>query len=89
MSQQDVELVRSLFDGMVNADKEAMLQMLPEVIEQTFDPEIEWVEDPQRADSRTCRGHAGVRESFERWMEGFDDYSFDVEDVIDCGATCS
>jgi ketosteroid isomerase-like protein len=85
MSQQDVELVRSLFDGMGNADKEALLQMLPELIEQTFDPEIEWVEDPQRADSRTYRGHAGVRESFERWMEGFDNYSFDVEDVIDCG----
>ena len=40
-----------------------------------------------RAGPRRHRGtrHAGVRESFERWMEGFDKYSFDVEDVIDWG----
>ena len=56
------------------------------MIEQTCDPQIEWVEDPQRADGRTYRGHAGVRESFERWLEGFDEYSFKLEDVIDCGA---
>src|SRR5436190_198345 len=59
--------------------------MLPQVIEQTCDPEIEWVEDPQRADGRTYRGHAGVRDSFERWLEGFDEYSFELEEIIDCG----
>ena len=40
---------------------------------------------PQRADGRTYRGHAGVRESFERWLEGFDQFSFEVEDVVDYG----
>ena len=77
--------MRGLFAGMATADKQALLEMLPQVIEQMCDPEIEWVEDPQRADGRTCRGHAGVRESFERWLEGFDEYSFEVEDVVDCG----
>ena len=85
MSQQDVELVRGLIGGAATADKKALLQMLPEFIAQTCDPEIEWIEDPQRADGRTYRGHAGVRESFERWLEGFDDYSFEIEDVVDCG----
>src|SRR5439155_406990 len=61
VSQQDVEFVRGFFEGSVSADKEALLEMLPQVIEQTCDPEIEWVEDPQRADGRTYRGHAGVR----------------------------
>jgi len=78
--------VRSLFAGAEAADKQALVEMLPQVIEQTCDPQIEWVEDPQRADGRTYRGHAGVRESFERWLEGFDEYSFKLEDVIDCGA---
>ena len=86
MSQQDVEVVRNLFAGAATADKRALLEILPQLIEQACDPEIEWVEDPQRADSRTYRGHAGVRESFERWLEGFDEYSFKLEDVIDCGA---
>jgi len=85
VSQQDVEAVRSLFAGTATADKQAVLEMLPQLIEQMCDPEIEWVEDPQRADGRTYRGHAGVRASFERWLEGFDEYSFEVEDVVDCG----
>jgi hypothetical protein len=33
-------------------DKDAMLAALPEMIPQICDPEIEWVEDPQRADGR-------------------------------------
>ena len=78
--------MRNLFAGAATADKRALLEILPQLIEQACDPEIEWVEDPQRADSRTYRGHAGVRESFERWLEGFDEYSFKLEDVIDCGA---
>lgn len=77
--------MRGFFEGAVSADKEALLEMLPQVIEQTCDPEIEWVEDPQRADGRTYRGHAGVRDSFERWLEGFDEYSFELEEIIDCG----
>ena len=85
MSQQDVEFVRSLFAARAMADKQALLEMLPQLIEQMCDPEIEWVEDPQRADGRTYRGHAGVRESFERWLEGFDEFSFEVEDVVDYG----
>ena len=43
---------------------------------QTSDPEIEWVEDPRRADGRVYRGHEGVRESWERWLENFDRYGF-------------
>ena len=78
VSQQDVEVVRNLFAGAATADKRALLEILPQLIEQACDPEIEWVEDPQRADSRTYRGHAGVRESFERWLEGFDEYSFEI-----------
>jgi ketosteroid isomerase-like protein len=85
VSEHDVELVRAILDGAANADKQALLEMLPAIIEQAFDPEIEWVEDPQRADARTYRGHAGVRESFERWLEGFESYSMEIEDVIDCG----
>jgi ketosteroid isomerase-like protein len=85
MSQENVELVEGLFSGASAVDKKALLAALPKIIVQTCDPEIEWVEDPGRADGRVYRGHAGVRESFERWLEGFDEYSFEVERFVDCG----
>ncbi len=66
-------------------DKQALLDALPELIAQACDPDIEWVEDPRRADRRVYRGHDGVRESFERWLENFDEYGFEIERLVDCG----
>ena len=85
MSQENVDFLRALFDGAGSLDRQGMLDALPEVIAQTCDPEIEWVEDPQRADGRVYRGHDGVRESWERWLQDFENYGFDVEELIDCG----
>jgi ketosteroid isomerase-like protein len=85
MTQENVNFLRALFDGAGSLDRKGMLDALPEVIAQTCDPEIEWVEDPQRADGRVYRGHDGVRESWERWLQDFEEYGFDVEELIDCG----
>jgi ketosteroid isomerase-like protein len=85
VSRANVEFVEALFAGAAGADRQALLAALPELIFQGCDPEIEWVEDPQRADSRVYRGHAGVHESFEHWLAGFDDYSIDADEFIDCG----
>jgi hypothetical protein len=59
-----------------------LLSVLPEVIAQTCDPEIEWHEDPQRADGRVYRGHDGVRESFERWLDQWDEYGTEAERFV-------
>jgi ketosteroid isomerase-like protein len=85
MSQENTELVWAFFAASDHMDKQSLLASLPAIIEQTCDPEIEWVEDPQRADGRTYRGHAGVRESFERWLEQWDEYGFEVDEIVDCG----
>jgi ketosteroid isomerase-like protein len=85
MSQENVELAEGLYGGAAAMDKQALLAALPEIIAQTCDPEIEWIEDPQRPDTSIYRGHAGVRESFQRWREGFDEYSFEAEQFFDCG----
>ena len=66
-------------------DKEALLTALPELIARTCDPEIEWQEAPQRADARVSRGHDGVRESFERWLDQWDEYRTEAERFVDCG----
>ena len=36
---------------------------MPDVIPQMCDPDIEWAEDPRRAEKPMYRGHDGVRES--------------------------
>jgi ketosteroid isomerase-like protein len=85
MSQEHVEFLQGLFAGAAELDKRALLDALPSLIAQTCDPEIEWVEDPQRADRRVYRGHEGVRKSWERWLENFEEYGAEIEQVIDCG----
>jgi hypothetical protein len=52
MSSDNVEFVEGLVAGVANLDKQAMLAALPSLIVQGADPEVESVEDPQRADGR-------------------------------------
>jgi len=85
MSQENVELVEGIFAGTETGDKRALLAALPDLIAQFCDPDIEWVEDPQRADSRVYHGHEGVRESFERWFEQWDEYGSEAEHFIERG----
>jgi ketosteroid isomerase-like protein len=85
MAQENVDFVKGLYEGVEAMDKEQLLEALPELIPETCDPEIEWIEDPKRADSRTYRGHDGVIESWKRWLDGFDQYGAVLEEVVDCG----
>src|SRR5712671_2879388 len=85
MSQENVEFVEALLAGSGSMDKQALLAALPELIAQTCAPDIEWVEDPQRADSDIYHGHASVQQSFERWLEQWDEYAGEAERFVDCG----
>jgi ketosteroid isomerase-like protein len=85
MSNQNVEMVEGLFAASASMDKQALLALLPELIAQTCHPEIEWVEHPDLADRVVHRGHEGVRQSWERWLEQWDEYGFEAERFIDCG----
>src|SRR6266566_1857407 len=85
MSRENVEFVERLFAAAAGMDEQTLLDALPQLIAQACDPEIEWIEAPWRADARIRRGHAGVRESFEQWLEHFEQYSFQIEEIVDCG----
>jgi ketosteroid isomerase-like protein len=63
MSEESVEFVAGIFEAADGMDREALLAALPDLVPQLCDPDVEWIEDPSRADSRTYRGHAGVIES--------------------------
>ncbi|MEA2334384.1 MAG: uncharacterized protein QOG40_874 [Solirubrobacteraceae bacterium] len=85
MSQENVEFVEAILSGTASLEKDELLAALPEIIRQTCHPDIEWVEHPDLLDRRVYRGHDGVRQSWERWLEQWDEYGFEVERFIDCG----
>jgi ketosteroid isomerase-like protein len=84
MSQENLKFVAGIFDAADGMDKEALLAALPDLVPQLCDPDVEWIEDPSRADSRTYRGHAGVIESWRQWLETFKEWEVEVERIIDC-----
>src|SRR5438270_531236 len=85
MSQEKVEFVEGVLAGAGEMDKQTLLAVLPDLIGQICDPHIEWIEDPQRPDSRVYHGHEGVQRSFERWLDQWDEYGSEAERFIDCG----
>jgi ketosteroid isomerase-like protein len=85
MSRENVEILEGLFAATDGMDKQALLAALPELIAELCHPDIEWVEDPHRADGQVHRGHEGVRRSWERWLENWDEYEGEPERFIDGG----
>ena len=85
MSQENVEFVESLLAGVADLDRQALLAALPELIAQVADPDIEWVEEPQNVDGRVYRGHDGVQESIERWLDQWNEFGYEAERNVDCG----
>src|SRR6185295_11344538 len=45
--------------------------------------DIEWVEPPDAPDSDTHRGAEGVAFSTDRWLEGFEDWRMEIEEIRD------
>jgi uncharacterized protein len=84
MSQENVEIARRFYESAA-AGKAEILAAMPRLITEFCHPEIEWIEDPARADSRTYHGHEGVRAALEGWLDAFDEYSFTVQRFVDCG----
>jgi ketosteroid isomerase-like protein len=85
VSEENVAIVRAIFDGGGTTSKEEILRALPEVIPALFHPDAEWIEAPERVDTKSYRGHDGIRDSFERWLEHWDDYHFEAERFEDHG----
>jgi ketosteroid isomerase-like protein len=77
MSQQNVEIVRSLFSGFQERGLEATFNFLS--------PDIEWVVRPDLPDSRTYRGHDGVRELFATFEDALDQQWYSPRELIHAG----
>jgi len=83
MSEDNVAFVRGLFDGAAGLDKQTLLDILPEAVAQAFTEDAVWEEDPGRADQQIWRGHEGICASWRRWLDQWEEYSFEVTDLED------
>jgi len=82
MSEENVEIVRRVYEAAVRRDQEAALAL--------YDTEIEW--DTSRrgtpgdmAGSGIYRGHDGLRTWFRSWHEAWEDLVDHLDEVVDAG----
>ena len=80
MSEENVEIVRALFDLFARRDHEAAFDY--------YDAEIEW--DASRGDLDTAgvyHGHDGVRDYWRRWLASWEDVEATEVEFVDGGQT--
>jgi ketosteroid isomerase-like protein len=85
MSESNVELIKGVLSGFAGADSASLREMLPAAIAEICDPEIVFVETPERVDARTYHGHQGALEAFNRWLDQWEEYSAEPESFEDHG----
>jgi ketosteroid isomerase-like protein len=74
MSQENVEIVRRSMDAYRSGDYEGAIA--------AWHPEVVFDEVPQ---GRVYRGREGVAESIRVWAGTWDDWEWEIEELIDCG----
>jgi ketosteroid isomerase-like protein len=81
MSQENVEIVRQVFDAAARRDSASVLAL--------YDPEVEW--DNSRSGGEglmatgVYRGHDGLREWFREWSGPWANLDYRVGELIDGG----
>jgi ketosteroid isomerase-like protein len=81
MSQENVEIVRSLLEGFAHRQHEQAFEF--------YDPDIEW--DSSRLTATLpdiagiYHGHEGVRAYWRNWLSAWSDLDFEVQDVVAAG----
>jgi ketosteroid isomerase-like protein len=82
MSQENVAIAARWYEvAGAAAGKEELLAAMPRTMDFCH-PEVEW-SAPE--DGTIYRGRDGVRQRLEEWLESFDEYTYGVERIIDCG----
>jgi ketosteroid isomerase-like protein len=76
MSQENVEIIRKMFEAYASGDFEASLA--------DFDPEVEF-DVSIRPEGGLYRGPEGVAEAMRSWTGTWDDFRIEIEEIIDAG----
>jgi ketosteroid isomerase-like protein len=81
MSQENVEIVRRLYDAVARRDAATVLAL--------YDPEVEfdYTHGPLRdlIGRRVYHGHDGLRLWFREWHEAWENVDYDCEELIGAG----
>ena len=78
MVREKVEIVRRGYDAYERADFETMLG-------EVISPEVEVHPVPDLPDWRAYRGHEGLLEWLRIWFEPWEEYSWEVRELVDGG----
>jgi ketosteroid isomerase-like protein len=81
VSEENVEVVQAIYDSWSRGDYDAVFALL-DTDEWFGPPDISASGEPG---SGLSRGHDGVRRSLARWVGEWDEYSFEVRQLIDLG----
>src|SRR3954462_2800265 len=74
MSEENVEVVRRMWDAFQAADIETALSY--------FAPDVEW-DGTNLPDGRIGRGHEAIMDHLVRWADVWDDWAVQVEDIVE------
>src|SRR6266404_2959940 len=77
MSQENVEIVRRAFEAFNRDGPEAALAELA--------PDVEWHDLPDQPDAEVHHGHMGVLAAMEQFLGGFEEYSVQLDEIVDHG----
>ena len=77
MSQENIEILRGLYERMPREGLEATIDL--------FDPEVIWEDLDALPGASTYRGHDGLRQAFGLFYDAFGDLDFEAEELIDAG----
>ena len=77
MSQENVEIVRWMWDAFLAADFQTALSF--------FVPDVEW-DGTNLPDGRIGTGHQEILDHVARWAEVWDDWSVEIERIVEAGS---
>ena len=76
MSQENVEIVRRVYESYVSGDFDATFTLL--------DPAVEF-DARNRPEGSLYRGHAGVAEAVRAWTGTWEAWRIEIEEILDAG----
>ena len=88
MSQENVELVRGMWEPFKGVDNTAIDwddEAIREMTERFWSPEVELRWSRSSPDARVYRGRDGVIQAFREWLESFSEYYLEPLDFIELG----